>query len=896
MAHGTPPIKFSLILGLLLCLTGPKVLATDDVFDALTFDLITNMALSADPINGSANAQNQLPSGRVLAFQTNEGRYGKLRITSYGRDLTVKWVTYRSNGRIHSQGAGLTIRGTYSCDLDAGREGRDSADFFWRQATSTERYLVPRNGARFALHRELGSVEQPMGLGEFVAIVKQIYDIAKQAKSFYDTYISGKLSAEQTRFLALIEEMNDLYLRELLRQAWGTIDYFSLTMSIDPDRDDYREQLHNQLAHVAELGVQARRGLNAEIARQPPSRAVKLVEAHALITPILGATGVEIGWDAGLVNDFYVEASASHLVMLGPQYTNHENLPFYSANRGKLDQAYRDRYIDFEEYNWLRSILWNSEEFAKQARGVPYKQAYWIRTHVHIDDTHYYNRCLTRIGQQVKATPCKLSEGTNQIWSFDIREDGHIKIRFLNSCMTRTHRVFAGVVPTVEPCSDSGNQLWEWIGYNIVAPTSAETINDRQFLYVMKNGTVRMRPEELPYTPEDFPNFQVIHKDEPRDHLTDFVGFRKRAVIGSDVPYESRQFRCPLGMAAQGVIAADRLNNFGLICTPTRRDWRRRPTVEEQLASAMVISYGTTQVNHYTTDTHGDPFWYFLDGMRSGRLAGGTPVNHYFQLCPPGYFVRSITPHFAPPGYVFGLEGMICVSPSGTSRQALAEGTYGTRVPASDPWYFRRETACPAHDTVFTGIEVYRTPGTKIGGFQAGCFQTPNIVSSLIGDRDQFGINLREGGRRVASLGGFDAREPTDPHFTDVLGQGVSTFTYRHTYSVAGRGDIRSAQLTLMALGVQDGDTNVTGSNTDIRLYLDGVEIPRAFDKVDQFSLKDSAWGQSAGQITITLPDSVLSELADGEVEVRIDNAQHGTGGLDSYAIDFSELLLATGK
>lgn len=52
--------------------------------------------------------------------------------------------------RIHSQGR-LTVRGTWKCDLDLGAETQEGADFWWEQATRTERYLAPQNGAVFSV-------------------------------------------------------------------------------------------------------------------------------------------------------------------------------------------------------------------------------------------------------------------------------------------------------------------------------------------------------------------------------------------------------------------------------------------------------------------------------------------------------------------------------------------------------------------------------------------------------------------------------------------------------------------------------------------------------------------------------------------------------------------------
>ena len=55
--------------------------------------------------------------------------------------------------RQHSNGQ-ITIRQTFTCDLDNGSEGSSAvADFWWEYQTQTIRYLTPRNGARFYILR-----------------------------------------------------------------------------------------------------------------------------------------------------------------------------------------------------------------------------------------------------------------------------------------------------------------------------------------------------------------------------------------------------------------------------------------------------------------------------------------------------------------------------------------------------------------------------------------------------------------------------------------------------------------------------------------------------------------------------------------------------------------------
>jgi hypothetical protein len=99
--------------------------------------------------------------GPVLVCETTFNYKVPYRNHPIGTDLRI--VRYRrsapgaipaqgpSNGQgraVHSSGR-LTIRGTWSCDLDSGAETSAGADFWWEQDTNVRRYLVPKNGAGF---------------------------------------------------------------------------------------------------------------------------------------------------------------------------------------------------------------------------------------------------------------------------------------------------------------------------------------------------------------------------------------------------------------------------------------------------------------------------------------------------------------------------------------------------------------------------------------------------------------------------------------------------------------------------------------------------------------------------------------------------------------------------
>lgn len=124
-----------------------------DDFTCLTPEEIATIPLSTNQIDGS-DASNDLPDGTIVVYQTNEGRYGKFQVTTWGITLTIKWVTYDFDYSVFTSGDNLEISGTWSCDLDAGvEEGSTSTrDFFWQQVSGTVRYLTPQNGAEFALY------------------------------------------------------------------------------------------------------------------------------------------------------------------------------------------------------------------------------------------------------------------------------------------------------------------------------------------------------------------------------------------------------------------------------------------------------------------------------------------------------------------------------------------------------------------------------------------------------------------------------------------------------------------------------------------------------------------------------------------------------------------------
>lgn len=179
-------------------------------------------------------------------------------------------------------------------------------------------------------------------------------------------------------------------------------------------------------------------------------------------------------------------------------------------------------------------------------------------------------------------------------------------------------------------------------------------------------------------------------------------------------------------------------------------------------------------------------------------------------------------------------------------------------------------------------------------------------LTILLGDKDGFGIGLSEEDTWVLPAGTplpIDYRDAGDPRFTDTYPADMGTseqpshevlFTY--TFAKPSKGII-SAKLKLMTLGMQDDDSQVTGSDTDIGLYLDDIEVYGAFDHIDQFDLINGSWSELASDFEVEIPPGLLPVLIDGKVNVRIEILQLNPNmqSYDAFAIDYCELEVCFG-
>jgi hypothetical protein len=174
-----------------------------------------------------------------------------------------------------------------------------------------------------------------------------------------------------------------------------------------------------------------------------------------------------------------------------------------------------------------------------------------------------------------------------------------------------------------------------------------------------------------------------------------------------------------------------------------------------------------------------------------------------------------------------------------------------------------------------------------VGSVEPTAGQTAEHV---VGDSDGFGLGMAEGGVRSVGNPVFDNREPDDPGFTDHWPAGTE-IEYEHSVTVPEQGVATAAYLELFTLGIQDGDSQVLGSNTDIELFVDGIVVPAAFDDIDQFISQSDGFFEIAGTVRIDLPSSVLAELNDGHAVIRIVTNQLGSApSYDAFSIDYSRM------
>lgn len=91
----------------------------------------------------------------VILYRTNTGRYGKMKILNFEKEtrkLTIKAITYDSDGTVYNKTEALEIGGSRSCNLDFMSADVLESDFSWYQTDPANTLFRPAGSAAFVLY------------------------------------------------------------------------------------------------------------------------------------------------------------------------------------------------------------------------------------------------------------------------------------------------------------------------------------------------------------------------------------------------------------------------------------------------------------------------------------------------------------------------------------------------------------------------------------------------------------------------------------------------------------------------------------------------------------------------------------------------------------------------
>jgi len=77
-------------------------------FGSIGIETLLGLAYGTASIPGNNDASNQLTTGTVFAVRTGAGNYAKVRVTSYGYNMGIQWVTYQPKPAYSVYGTGYT--------------------------------------------------------------------------------------------------------------------------------------------------------------------------------------------------------------------------------------------------------------------------------------------------------------------------------------------------------------------------------------------------------------------------------------------------------------------------------------------------------------------------------------------------------------------------------------------------------------------------------------------------------------------------------------------------------------------------------------------------------------------------------------------------------------------
>lgn len=176
-------------------------------------------------------------------------------------------------------------------------------------------------------------------------------------------------------------------------------------------------------------------------------------------------------------------------------------------------------------------------------------------------------------------------------------------------------------------------------------------------------------------------------------------------------------------------------------------------------------------------------------------------------------------------------------------------------------------------------------------------------ITQTLGDVDFFGFG--SGTLGIDSIPAIDVDNRTvgDPLFTDhdirevVFGRDdQNDVAFSHDFSpFLPFMPIDTVVVELALAGIQDAAVFALGATLDDRLFFEGIEVPGAFDAVDQgaFGTDLFSFSLSPAQISSFAADGILDIFIDGGRVLPESNPFVG-GSLESYLIDFSRVIVTT--
>ncbi len=161
---------------------------------------------------------------------------------------------------------------------------------------------------------------------------------------------------------------------------------------------------------------------------------------------------------------------------------------------------------------------------------------------------------------------------------------------------------------------------------------------------------------------------------------------------------------------------------------------------------------------------------------------------------------------------------------------------------------------------------------------------------SIAGDKDNFGTGTPLD--QAVRLADFQVDSPPSSFDLPRNGWcGVRLFDWAHVVQLPQGANITAATLSIVSWDMEDNGAGdgMGGAPFDSRLYLDGVELPAAFDDVYSWDVDRWQYAPSTKSV-FQLGPGFLAALADGRLDVRVDSA----GGVhgDCIALDYAELRI----